>query len=72
MQRPAQRPHLTTGNKLMGLGCLRGPAPRIPWSTGGGYLCGWSGGDGEPRRSTLHRNGEIHQFRLALADTDAL
>jgi DNA repair photolyase len=74
-QGPDQRPFLTTNNKLMGFGGL----PEPPKESAGyrrGYLCGMVRGDGS-LRSGLYQNrrGETYtanQFRLALADTEAL
>jgi DNA repair photolyase len=65
-----QRPYLTTGNKLMGVGGFAEP-PKDSREYRRGYLCGMIRGDG-----TLgvysQPYGVTHQFRLALADTDAL
>jgi DNA repair photolyase len=65
-----QRPYLTTGNKLMGVGGFA-EQPKDSREYRRGYLCGMIRGDG-----TLgvysQRYGVTHQFRLALTDTDAL
>lgn len=72
---PARRPHLTTGNKLMGTGAFTAP-PAHDEDYRIGYLCGMIRGDGllGLYRYT-RRNGspwESHQFRLALCDLQAL
>ncbi len=70
-----RRPHLTTGNKLMGTGAFgagpdKGPAYLL------GYLCGVVRGDAllatfrYKRKGRSH--GDQHQFRLALCDEEAL
>ena len=71
----ARRPHLTLGNELMGFGSL-GASPERSTEYQRGYLCGLIRGDGHlgtysydrPRR----RNCEVHRFRLAMADEEAL
>ena len=70
-----QRKHLTTGNKLMGTGAFAtAPQKDIEYRTG--YLCGLIRGDGtigtyrQPRPSGGWY--DIHQFRLALCDAEAL
>ena len=70
MTGPLQRPYLTTGNKLMGVGGFVEP-PKDSRDYRRGYLCGMIRGDGH-LRSRSYPRGEIHQFRLALTDTDAL
>jgi len=70
MTGPLQRPYLTTGNKLMGVGGFAEP-PKDSRDYRRGYLCGMVRGDGH-LRSRSYPRGEIHQFRLALTDTDAL
>ncbi|HEV8352936.1 MAG TPA: radical SAM protein [bacterium] len=74
-QGPLHRPHLTVNNRLLG----PGDSPAPPLHDGEykrGYLCGLIRGDGLLR--TYHydrvgrRHGDVHQFRLALADEDAL
>ena len=74
-QGPDQRPFLTTNNKLMGFGGLPEP-PKESADYRRGYLCGMVRGDGHIRsgsyQSRLGVPYEQHQFRLALADTDAL
>ncbi len=70
------RPHLTTGNKLYGVGALAaGPAKEGDYRAG--YLCGLIRGDGTLGiyRSHPERVGSlstIHTFRLALCDEEAL
>jgi DNA repair photolyase len=68
-------PHLTTNNKLMGTGSFS----RVPQESPGyqrGYLCGMVRGDGHLASYRYTRagraNGDQHQFRLALADSEAL
>jgi DNA repair photolyase len=72
---PGQRPHLTLTSKLMGVGQL----PAAPLHTPDyrrGYLCGVIRGDGHvgsysyERRGRTH--GDVHRFRLALGDIQAL
>jgi len=67
---PLQRPYLTTGNKLMGIGAFA-EQPKASGDYRHGYLCGMVRGDGS-LGVYPYRNSEIHQFRLALADTEAL
>jgi DNA repair photolyase len=76
-EQSGQRPHLTVNNTLMGFGVTR--ALHRPQDSGEyrrGYLCGLIGGDGHLavyRYSRHgHANGDQHQFRLALADVEAL
>jgi DNA repair photolyase len=73
---PLCRPHLTLNNKLMGTGKFAAcPTEDADYRTG--YLCGMIRGDGSighysyaprPRRS---RN-DVHRFRVALTDLEAL
>jgi DNA repair photolyase len=71
----AQRPHLTTNNKLMGTGRF---APSVEKNNAykSGYLCGVIRGDGHIASYRYQRlgrtNGDQHQFRLALCDAEAL
>jgi hypothetical protein len=65
-----RRPHLTTGNKLVGVGGFA-DQPKDSAEYRRGYLCGMVRGDG-CLGTYSHRQGVTHQFRLALADTDAL
>jgi DNA repair photolyase len=71
----ARRPHLTLNNKLMGTGRFAaGPIDSADYRRG--YLCGIVRGDGHlgsyqydrPGRS----HGDVHRFRLALVDLEAL
>ena len=70
----ARRPHLTLNDELLGTGSFESPPAHSP-DYRRGYLCGMVRGDGHlasyayPRPG---RAGEIHQFRLALVDLDAL
>jgi DNA repair photolyase len=74
-QGPARRPHLTLNSKLMGVGALGDPCPESA-DYRRGYLCGVIRGDGHvgsyvydrPRRT----NCEVHRFRLAMTDDEAL
>jgi DNA repair photolyase len=70
MSGPLQRPYLTTGNKLMGVGAFA-DQPKDSTEYRRGYLCGMIRGDGLLRTHSYPR-GEVNQFRLALVDTDAL
>jgi DNA repair photolyase len=70
MSGPLERPYLTTGNKLMGVGAFA-DQPKDSTEYRRGYLCGMIRGDGSIWSCT-HRQNETHQFRLALADVDAL
>jgi len=71
-----RRPHLTTNDKLLGVGQLASSPPDSS-EYRRGYLCGLLRGDGylgvalHPRRDR-RTYGFSHQFRLALADTEAL
>ncbi|HET8593092.1 MAG TPA: radical SAM protein [Solirubrobacterales bacterium] len=70
-----RRPHLTTNNKLMGFGGIsRPPGASIEYRRG--YLCGMVRGDGHLGSYSYARagrsNGDVHRFRLALADSEAL
>ncbi len=69
------RPHLTANNKLMGTGSFS-QAPQESLEYRRGYLCGVVRGDGHLASYRYVRasgaNGDQHQFRLALADAEAL
>jgi DNA repair photolyase len=69
-----RRPHLTLNDKLLGFGvALRGPEHNEEYRRG--YLCGMLRGDahiGSYAHQRTGRSGEVHRFRLALADTEAL
>jgi DNA repair photolyase len=65
-----QRPHLTTGNKLMGVGGFA-EQPKDSAEYRRGYLCGMARGDGNLGTHS-YPYGEVNRFRLALAGTDAL
>src|SRR6201995_3515400 len=69
-QGPGQRPFLTSSNKLMGTGEFAEP-PKATDDYRRGYLCGMIRGDGLLRGYRYGR-GEVHQFRLALADEEGL
>jgi DNA repair photolyase len=72
----ARRPHLTTGNKLMGTGAFRTPSPNKDEDYRRGYLCGLIRGDDMLGEYTYVRVGRgesrQHQFRLASSDREAL
>jgi DNA repair photolyase len=69
------RPHLTTRNTLMGTGKFA-QAPKHDEHYRRGYLCGIVRGDGHLGTYTYVRPtgrvGDVHRFRLALADEEAL
>ena len=65
-----RRPHLTTGNRLVGVGGFA-DQPKDSAEYRRGYLCGVVRGDGVRRTHDCHYR-EMPQFRLALADPDAL
>jgi len=74
-QGQARRPHLTSANKLMGVGVFaRGPEKNKEYRLG--YLCGIVRGDGLLGTYQFRRGngaiGTLHQFRLALCDIEAL
>jgi DNA repair photolyase len=74
-QGPLQRPHLTTNNKLMGTAQFASPPLDSP-DYRRGYLCGLIRGDGHIGSYAYERpgraHGDVHRFRLALADLEAL
>ena len=70
-----QRPHLTTNNKLMGLGAFADTVAKdLNYQLG--YLTGMIRGDALLRSYSYERpgrvNGAQHRFRLALCDDEAL
>ncbi|MFD0785055.1 intein-containing Rv2578c family radical SAM protein, partial [Micromonospora azadirachtae] len=65
-----QRPHLTTNNRLIGTGAFVA-TPKISDDYRRGYLCGMVRGDGTIG-IYAQRNTWSCQFRLALADREAL
>jgi DNA repair photolyase len=71
---PDRRPHLTMNDRLMGTGRLAAP-PDVGPDYQRGYLCGIIRGDGHvgsysyPRPG---RRGDVHRFRLALVDLEAI
>lgn len=77
MQGPGQRPYLTTNNRLLGFGAV-GPLSDVTESSPAyrrGCLAGMIRGDGMIFRGSYEdarRVRDIHRFRLALADTEAL
>ncbi len=72
---PPCRPHLTTGNKLIGTGAFTEPPSRGEQYRVG-YLCGLIRGDAHLHRYPhLRRDGNLGwggRFRLALCDEEAL
>jgi DNA repair photolyase len=70
-----QRPHLTTGLSMVGTGPFV-PQPAETPEYRRGYLCGLIRGDGHLGSYCYTRPGraidEVHRFRLALADAEAL
>jgi DNA repair photolyase len=70
----APRPHLTLNDTLLGIG--RFPAgPTYDADYRRGYLCGVVRGDGHVASYAYPhggRAGDVHRFRLALADVEAL
>jgi DNA repair photolyase len=70
-----RRPHLTVNNKLMGTGQFATPPSDGP-EYRRGYLCGMIRGDGHLGSYSYQRagraNGDVHRFRLALVDFEAL
>jgi len=76
-ERPGQRPHLTVNNTLMGFGTTKPlHRPQDSCDYRRGYLCGMIRGDGHLGIHRQVRPGRadsvVHQFRLALADVEAL
>ncbi len=71
---PDCRPHLTRSNKLMGTGAFaEGPTQGNDYRRG--YLCGLIRGDGHLGSYHYERRGrrdDLHVFRLALCDPEAL
>lgn len=71
----ARRPHLTTGNKLMGTGAFARP-PEHDEDYRTGYLCGMIRGDGSLGEYSHFRvgrgNSPQYDFRLALCDGEAM
>ena len=74
-QGAARRPHLTRNNKLTGFGALGSPVGESA-EYRRGYLCGLIRGDGHVGSYAYARAGrtnyEVHRFRLALTDGEAL
>jgi DNA repair photolyase len=70
-----RRPHLTLNNKLMGVGRFATP-PEDTADYRRGYLSGLIRGDGHLGSYSYERpgrnHGDVHRFRLALADLEAL
>lgn len=74
-QGSGQRPFLTLNNKLLGIGTL-GSSSDETEDYRRGYLCGMIRGDGHVGSYSYPRPGrtscDVHRFRLALADDEAL
>jgi DNA repair photolyase len=74
-QGAARRPHLTTNNKLMGVGAFAEPPKESP-DYRRGYLCGMIRGDGHIQPAARNRFEwdwpDFRSFRLALTDKEAL
>ena len=72
---PLQRPHLTTGLSMMGTGRFAAQPPKTA-EYQRGYLCGLIRGDGHIGSYSYDRedraHGDVHMFRPALADPQAL
>ncbi|WP_409329932.1 intein-containing Rv2578c family radical SAM protein [Trujillonella humicola] len=72
---PAQRPHLTTNDELLGFGRSARPVAACA-DYRRGYLTGMIRGDADLKvhRDSRpgRRHGDQHRFRLALADTEGL
>ena len=72
---PGQRPFLTLDSKLMGVGAFTS-SPEQTADYRRGYLCGLIRGDGDIGSYSYARvgrgRGDVHRFRLALADNEAL
>src|SRR5204863_2313047 len=70
-----RRPHLTTNDKLLGTGRFAAQPEESP-DYRQGYLCGLIRGDGHVGSYSYARpgraHGDVHRFRLALADLEAL
>ena len=70
-----RRPHLTLNDKLMGPGRFADQPDDTP-DYRRGYLCGLIRGDGHVGSYSYPRpgrtSGDVHRFRLALADLEAL
>jgi DNA repair photolyase len=70
-QGPDQRPFLTVNNKLMGFGSGSAEPPKESADYRRGYLCGMIRGDAH-LGSYSYARGNVHRFRLALTDPEAL
>jgi DNA repair photolyase len=72
---PLQRPHLTLQSKLLGTGGFAEP-PKQTADYQRGYLCGMIRGDAHLGSYAYDRpgraSGEVHRFRLAVVDQEAL
>jgi len=70
-----RRPHLTIGGDMLGTGAFA-TAPTHTEDYRRGYLCGMIRGDGHVGSYSYDRpgrtNGDVHRFRLALCDHEAL
>src|SRR5579884_1162633 len=70
------RPHLTTRNSLVGTGAFAPQPDHDSDDYRRGYLCGIARGDGTLGSYSYERagrrHGDVHRFRLALTDFEAL
>src|SRR5262245_24542437 len=75
-QGPLRRPHLTLNDELMGVGGFADPPDTDSPIYRRGYLCGLIRGDGNlktyPDRRPSRAGQQLHRFRLALGDFEAL
>jgi DNA repair photolyase len=71
-----RRPHLTLGSRMLGVGGGVNERPRESSAYRRGYLCGLIRGDGLLKTYSyerpIGRMGDLHNFRLALTDREAL
>lgn len=72
---PDRRPHLTISNSMLGTGAFASPVEHDEGYRRG-YLCGLVRGDGHLATYRYARvgraHGDVHRFRLALCDHEAL
>ena len=71
-----RRPHLTIGSELLGTGCVRRRRRSAATTTGAAISAGWSAATGTSGATTTsapgRAHGDVHRFRLALIDDEAL
>jgi DNA repair photolyase len=70
---PLRRPHLTLNDRMLGTGAFAEQPEHAP-DYRRGYLCGLIRGDGHigSYEYSYRRREEVHRFRLALTDMEAL